>query len=69
MGDDAEMIRQLEAARVRSAPIEQAQGMLMATQRCTADQAFVIVRCLSKETNRKLHDVAGDLIRPTQRLT
>jgi AmiR/NasT family two-component response regulator len=34
----------------------------MAQQRCTADEAFTLLRAHSQNNNRKLHDVAADLI-------
>lgn len=54
---------QLEVALTSRAAIEQAKGILMATRRCSADEAFEILRTQSNTTNRKLRDVAGDVIR------
>ncbi len=53
---------QLEVALTSRAAIEQAKGILMATRRCNADEAFEILRTQSNTTNRKLRDVAGDVI-------
>jgi AmiR/NasT family two-component response regulator len=42
--------------------IDQALGILMAQQRCSADEAFALLRTHSQNNNRKLRDVAADLI-------
>ena len=42
--------------------IGQAKGILMARQSITADDAFDLLRRASQRTNRKLRDVAADLI-------
>jgi GAF domain-containing protein len=54
---------QLEIALTSRAAIEQAKGILMATRRCTADEAFELLRAESNTTNRKLRDVAADVVR------
>ncbi|CCQ13567.1 Two-component system response regulator [Rhodococcus sp. AW25M09] len=46
----------------RRAPIEQAKGMLMATHSISADAAFALLIQLSQRSNRKLRDVAQDLV-------
>jgi GAF domain-containing protein len=53
---------QLEKAFVSRAVIDQAIGVLMAQEKCTADQAFALLRQHSQNNNRKLRDVAVDLI-------
>ncbi len=58
----AEQSDQLERALSSRTEIDQAIGILMAQQRCTADQAFVLLRQHSQNNNRKLRDVAADLI-------
>ena len=55
----------LTLAMEHRAEIEQAKGILMATQRCTADEAFDLLRRASQRENRKLRDVASDLVRHT----
>ncbi len=55
----------LTLAMEHRAEIEQAKGILMATQRCTADEAFDLLRRASQRENRKLRDVAADLVRHT----
>jgi AmiR/NasT family two-component response regulator len=47
---------------ISRAGIEQAKGIIMRDRRCTADEAFLLLRNLSAVTNRKLRDVAQALI-------
>jgi len=54
---------QLEIALTSRAAIEQAKGILMATRGCSAEAAFELLRTESNTTNRKLREVAADLIR------
>jgi GAF domain-containing protein len=49
------------AARSRSV-IDQALGIIMAQQRCTATVAFELLRQASQHRNRKLRDVAADIV-------
>jgi AmiR/NasT family two-component response regulator len=42
--------------------IGQAKGILMARERCSADAAFDILREVSQRTNRKLREVAQDVV-------
>ncbi|MFI6070925.1 GAF and ANTAR domain-containing protein [Actinoplanes sp. NPDC051343] len=58
----AQMQDQLAQAVVSSSVIDQAIGILMAEQRCTAAAAFDLLRQASQNRNRKLRDIAGDLI-------
>ena len=58
----AEESAQLEQALASRKEIDQALGILMGQQRCTADEAFVLLRQHSQNNNRKLRDVAVDLI-------
>ena len=44
------------------AEIEQAKGVLMSTHRIDADTAFDLLRQRSQTTNRKLRDVAIDVV-------
>lgn len=53
---------QLEEALVSRAVIDQAKGVLMAQRRCSADEAFEILRTASQRHNRKLRDLARDLV-------
>ena len=52
----------VQRALVQRAPIEQAKGMLMAVHQITADAAFALLVSQSQGSNRKLHDVAVELL-------
>lgn len=54
---------QLRAALASRATIDQAMGMIMAQQRCTASEAFAVLRKASQHRNRKVSDIAAELIR------
>ncbi|GAB3211023.1 GAF and ANTAR domain-containing protein [Marinactinospora thermotolerans] len=53
---------QLRQALISRAVIDQAIGIVMAQARCDADAAFEILRRASQQRNRKLRDVAADMI-------
>lgn len=53
----------LSKAMESRATIEQAKGILMSTQRVGADAAFEMLRQRSQSENRKLRDVADDVVR------
>jgi GAF domain-containing protein len=53
---------QLEQALASRTTIDQAIGILMAQQRCTADDAFALLRSHSQSNNRKLRDIAADIV-------
>jgi GAF domain-containing protein len=55
--------RQLEEAMNSRAGIEQAKGILMALHGCSPQEAFEMLSRESQQTNRKLRDVAADLLR------
>jgi GAF domain-containing protein len=57
-----ELAAQLEEALTSRATIEQAKGVLMATHRLGADEAFAWLRRESQNTNRKLRVVARDIV-------
>lgn len=42
--------------------IEQAKGVLMGQHRCTAAQAFELLTRQSQATNRKLHEIAAEIV-------
>jgi GAF domain-containing protein len=44
------------------AVIDQALGIIMGQRRCTASHAFEVLRLASQSRNRKLHDVAADIV-------
>ena len=53
---------QLEVALSSRAEIEQAKGIIMSTMRCTADAAFDILVKQSQRENRKLREVAREIV-------
>jgi len=60
--DQTQQSAQLEQALSSRTVIDQAIGILMAQQQCTAEDAFALLRAHSQNNNRKLRDVASDLI-------
>ena len=42
--------------------IDQAKGMIMLAERCTADEAFERLRTCSQDANRKVADIARELV-------
>ncbi|MET9018533.1 GAF and ANTAR domain-containing protein [Actinopolymorpha sp. NPDC004070] len=60
--EQADLTTQLEQALVSRTYIDQAVGIVMGQQRCDADQAFDILRRHSQNNNRRLREVAVDLI-------
>jgi GAF domain-containing protein len=54
--------QQLGAAMATRSVIDQAIGILMGQQRCTASAAFELLRQASQHRNRKLRDIAADII-------
>ena len=60
--DDGALLRQMEQALASRTVIDQACGMIMAQQRCTATVAFDLLRAESQNTHRRVRDVAADLI-------
>jgi hypothetical protein len=57
-----ELQEHLRTAIASREAIGEAKGILMAEQRCTADQAFELLRRASQRQNRKLKDIAEDLV-------
>lgn len=60
--DDVTLTSQLQTALDSRAVIDQAVGIVMATQRCTADQAFTILRGISQTRNIRMNHIARDLV-------
>jgi GAF domain-containing protein len=60
--DQAQVRRQLGDAMASRSIIDQAIGILMGQQRCTATEAFDLLRQASQHRNRKLRDIAADII-------
>ena len=53
---------QLRSSIVSRAVIDQALGVIMATERCPHDKAFALLRTVSQNTNVKLRDLAADIV-------
>ena len=62
---DARLLVQLEQALGSRTVIDQAMGIIMGLQRCTAGTAFDLLRRESQTSHRRLADVAADLVRRT----
>ena len=58
----AQLTEQLRAALSSRSVIDQAIGIVMAQQRCTASAAFAVLRGASQTRNRKLRDIATDIV-------
>lgn len=54
---------QLQEALASRDVIGQAKGVIMTQRRCSADEAFDVLRRASQRLNRKLRDVAEDVVR------
>lgn len=63
--EQSDAVHQLHTAMQSRSLIDQALGILMARQRCTADEAFAVLRAGSQSRNRKLADIAADIITST----
>ena len=59
---DRAEIENLRLALESSRRIGAAIGIVMATYKVTEETAFTVLRTKSQRTNRKLHDVADDVI-------
>lgn len=67
-GDDLVVLVENLRKKLDSLPvIEQAKGILMDRKHCTADEAFAILKRASMHRNRKLRDVAADIVEATIR--
>jgi GAF domain-containing protein len=58
----AVLTEQLRSSLASRAVIDQALGVIMGQQRCTAEQAFAILRTASQNRNVKVRDIAGQII-------
>jgi GAF domain-containing protein len=61
--DAVELSRQLQQAMESRAVIEQAKGILMASEHIDAQEAFDILVRASQNRNRKLRVIAADIVR------
>ncbi len=64
--DARDMAANLQAALESRAVIDQAKGILIERYKLTPDQAFQALARVSMHTNRKLRDIADDLVRTGQ---
>ncbi len=55
-------VERLREALVHRSVIEQAKGMVMDRARCTPDTAYHLLVTISQAKNRRLRDVAADLV-------
>jgi AmiR/NasT family two-component response regulator len=58
-------VAQLEEALISSRSIGAAIGILMASRQVSQDQAFLVLKEASQRSNRKLHDLAAELVAST----
>jgi GAF domain-containing protein len=62
MASCADQNDQLRSSIVSRAVIDQALGVIMATERCPQDKAFAMMRSVSQNTNVKLRDLATTIV-------
>lgn len=62
----AARVDQLEEAVDSRDLIAQAKGILMAREACSAEEAFDILRAASQHANKKLRDIAREVVRRAQ---
>lgn len=60
--DALQLAENMQDAMRSRATIEQAKGLVMATRRCTPDEAFSILVRASQRQNRKLRDIATEMV-------
>jgi GAF domain-containing protein len=61
--EQVQLTDQLREALATRAVIDQALGILMGQNRCDHDTAFAMLRTSSQHQNRKLRDIATDIVR------
>jgi GAF domain-containing protein len=62
LAERAEMSENLQQALASRAVIDQALGIIMGQNRCTADEAFDVLRTTSQNRNVKLRDIAAAMV-------
>ena len=62
MASCADLNDQLRSSISSRAVIDQALGVIMATERCAQDEAFALLRTVSQNTNIKLREVAATIV-------
>jgi AmiR/NasT family two-component response regulator len=60
-------LAELQGALDSREVIGQATGLIMAAQECSPDEAFLVLVRKSQDTNRKLRDVARDMVNDAAR--
>ncbi len=60
--EQTQLTEQLEQALSSRSVIDQAIGIIMGQQRCDAPTAFAVLRAASQSRNRKIRDIATDLV-------
>jgi hypothetical protein len=60
--EHADQIAQLQRGIASRVPIEQAKGILAARHGCTIDEAFELLRTVSRRRGMRLHDVARGIV-------
>jgi GAF domain-containing protein len=63
----ADLANHMQAAMQSRAVIEQAKGIIMGRNRCSADKAFTILVTMSQRHNQKLRTLAQELVDRTKR--
>lgn len=58
----SDVVEQLHTAMQTRSVIDQALGIVMTRQRCSAAEAFAVLRSVSQSRNHKIVDIAADLI-------
>lgn len=61
------LVEQMRTAAASRAVIDQALGVLMLQHHCTAEEAFDILRRLSQSANRKIRDLAAEIVEQVSR--
>jgi GAF domain-containing protein len=62
MASCADQNDQLRSSIMSRAVIDQALGVIMATERCPQDEAFAMLRTVSQNSNVKLRDLAASIV-------
>jgi GAF domain-containing protein len=62
LADQTEMSENLRSTLASRAVIDQAIGIIMGQNRCTADEGFELLRTASQNRNMKLRDIAADIV-------
>jgi GAF domain-containing protein len=61
-GSTSDLVRDLQASMTSRAVIEQAKGIIMGRQRCSAEQAFTILTRIAQDRNRDVRDIATAVV-------